>query len=73
MKDYNLIEENVFNQKVMVRDLYGKLYRLLKSSLRETNSDRATPMKMREFMIRLLKESFSVIGVNMKYVNFSYC
>ena len=67
MKDFNIIEEVVFNQKVMVRDLYGKLYRLLKSSLRETTSDRSTPIKMREFMTRLLKESFSIIGVNTRH------
>ena len=64
MKDFKLIEETVFNQKVMVRDIYAKLYRLLKSSLRETSSDRSTPIKMREFTAKLLKESFYTIGVN---------
>ena len=63
MKDFNLIEETVFNQRVMVRELYAKLYRLLKSSLRETSSDRSTPIKMREFTIKLLNESFSLVKV----------
>jgi len=62
-KNRQAIKKTVAVQRKQLRDALVKLYRLLKSAKRELSEETTGGIRLKEFSIKLIKESFKRINV----------
>ena len=62
-KDRELIKTTVAEQRKQLKDSLVKLYRLLKSAKREFASEGSPGIRLKDFMVQIIKESFRAINV----------
>lgn len=65
-KDRELIKTTVAEQRKQLKDSLVKLYRLLKSAKREFASEGSPGIRLKDFMVQIIKESFRKINVHWK-------
>ena len=62
-KNKELISITVSEQRKQLKDSLVKLYRLLKSAKREFSTENSPGIRLKDFMVKLIKESFRKINV----------